>query len=146
MDRQLVFELPNNVQFIEDAVEFVLHRCTTCETAARKLGFNFRVCLTEALANAMIYGNRQDPSKRVRVEVFVEGNCLRARVTDQGDGFNPERVPDPTAATNLRKEGGRGIFLMRKLMDEVHFNERGNAVTLVLLLPDPRTTVREASA
>jgi anti-sigma regulatory factor (Ser/Thr protein kinase) len=55
-------------------------------------------------------------------------------------------VPDPTVPANLRKEGGRGIFLMRKLMDEVHFNERGNAVTLVLLLPDSRTRVHEASA
>jgi len=146
MDRELVFELPNDLQFIEEAVEFVVHRCTTCESVARKLRFNFRVCLTEALANAMIYGNRRDPSKRVRVEVFVQGNRLRARVTDQGNGFNPDGVPDPTVPANLRKEGGRGIFLMRKLMDEVHYNERGNAVTLVLLLPDSRTRAHEASA
>ncbi len=146
MEHELVFELPNDLQFIEEAVEFVVHRCSTCDQVARKLRFNFRVCLTEALANAMIYGNRRDPSKRVRVEVFVHGNRLRARVTDQGDGFNPDRLPDPTAPANLRKEGGRGIFLMRKLMDEVHFNERGNAVTLVLLLPGPEPAVREATA
>lgn len=146
MDRELVFELPNDLQFIEEAVEFVVRRCSTCEDAARKLRFNFRVCLTEALSNAMIYGNRQDPSKRVRVEVFVHRNRLRARVTDQGNGFNPDRVPDPTAPSNRLKEGGRGIFLMRTLMDEVHFNERGNAVTLVLLLPGPQSAAREASA
>jgi serine/threonine-protein kinase RsbW len=146
MDRQLVFELPNDLHCIEDAVEFVVARCSTCDAMARKLRLNFRVGLCEALSNAMIYGNGRDPSKRVRIEVRVLPDSLTAQVTDEGGGFDPARVPDPTTPVNVRKVNGRGIFLMRKLMDEVHFNDRGNSVTLVLYLSDSNPDRREASA
>jgi serine/threonine-protein kinase RsbW len=146
MDRQLVFELPNDVHCIEEAVEFVVSRCSTCEVVARKLRLNFRVGLCEALSNAMIYGNGQDPSKRVRLEVRLGPDYLTAQVTDQGRGFDPDRVPDPTTPVNLTREHGRGLFLMRQLMDEVHFNDRGNSVTLVLYLSGPEPDRREASA
>jgi serine/threonine-protein kinase RsbW len=146
MERQLLFELPNDLQCIEETVEFVVSRCSTCEEAARKLRLNFRVSLIEALSNAMIYGNGRDPSKKVRVEVFVYRGSLTARVTDEGTGFDPQDVPDPTTHANRRKIGGRGLFLMRKLMDEVRYNDRGNSVTLVLHLPTPERISREASA
>jgi serine/threonine-protein kinase RsbW len=146
MDRQLVFELPNDLGCIEEAVEFVLLRCRHCEEVSRKLSFNFRVSLAEALANAMVYGNGGDPLKRVRVEVVLDTRMIRARVVDQGPGFDPNRVPDPTAPEYLNRPCGRGIFMMRKLMDEVHFNERGNAVTLVLRFPPPEAMLHEASA
>ena len=146
MDRQLVFELPNDVHCIEEAVEFVVSRCSTCEEVGRKLRLNFRVGLCEALSNAMIYGNGRDPSKRVRLEVRLASDCLTAQVTDQGRGFDPDRVPDPTTPMNLLREHGRGLYLMRQLMDEVHFNDQGNSVTLVLYLSDPEPERREASA
>lgn len=146
MDRDLVFELPNDLQCIEDAVEFVVGRCEGCDQRERRLHFNLRVSLTEALSNAMIYGNRRDPSKRVRVEVVVRGRALRLRVTDQGPGFDRDCLVDPTAPENLECPGGRGIFLMRQLMDEVRFNERGNAVTLILRLSYTDPMPREASA
>lgn len=146
MDRQLVFELPNDVRCIHEAVEFVVSRCSTCEIVARKLRLNFRVGLCEALSNAMIYGNGQDPSKRVRLEVRVGRDSLTAQITDQGRGFDPARVPDPTTPVNLRRENGRGLFLMRQLMDEVHFNDLGNSVTLVLYLSNLDPDRREASA
>lgn len=134
METELVLELPNDLRQIEHAVEYVMQRCAACQAHGRKLRLNFRVSLTEALSNAMLYGNRKDPHKRVRVEVIV-GDCeLVARITDEGHGFDPDRVPDPTAPGNIEKAGGRGLFLMRELMDEVHFNERGNQVTLVLKL------------
>lgn len=146
MDRQLVFELPNDVHCIEDAVEFVVSRCSSCHEAAAKLRLNFRVGLCEALSNAMIYGNGGDPTKRVRLEIRVGPDCLTAQVTDQGHGFDPARVPDPTAPVNLCREQGRGLFLMRQLMDEVHFNDQGNSVKLVLYLSDGKPGRREASA
>lgn len=146
IDRELIFELPNDLHCIEDAVEFIVSRCSTCQDVARKLRFNFRVSLVEALSNAMIYGNGRDPAKRVRLEVHLSAGRLTARVTDQGHGFNPLRVPDPTAPENLLEEGGRGLFLMRKLMDEVHYNERGNSVTLVLNLSASRTFPDQATA
>lgn len=134
MDDPLVLELPNDLRSIEHAVEYVVERCRRCEVHASRLRLNFRVGLTEALSNAMLYGNDADPRKRVRIEVRIGPGAIRARVTDQGSGFDPERVPDPTLPDNLTRPGGRGLFLMRKLLDEVHFNERGNSVTLVLRL------------
>jgi serine/threonine-protein kinase RsbW len=96
------------------------------------VNLNFRVGLTEALSNAMLYGNDSDPEKRVRVEVTIKHEEVSVIVTDQGMGFDPASVPDPTLPGNISKTGGRGIFLMKALMDEVKFNERGNSVTLVL--------------
>ncbi len=146
MEKQLVIELPSDLQCIEETVEFVVSRCASCEEVARKLRFNFRVCLAEALSNAMIYGNGRDPSKRVQVEIVLEEGRLVARVTDEGTGFDPSGVPDPTTPQNLRKVGGRGLFLMRKLMDDVRYNDRGNSVTLTLHLPTSERVRHEASA
>jgi serine/threonine-protein kinase RsbW len=146
MDRELVFELPNDLQCIEEAVEFVAGRCCDCRVAARQFRLNFRVGLTEALANAMIYGNGRDPSKRVRIQVTLKPDALIARITDQGNGFDPSEVADPTVSENLHRVGGRGIFLMRKLMDEVRFNDQGNSVTLVLRLGEGEALRSEATA
>ena len=132
MDQELILELPNDIRSIEHAVEYVMRHCSTCSDCARRLNLNFRVGLTEALSNAMLYGNRSDPQKRVRVEVDIKVEEVAVRVTDQGSGFDPTTVPDPTLPDNISKTGGRGIFLMRALMDEVRFNDQGNSVTLVL--------------
>ncbi|MEX0855961.1 MAG: ATP-binding protein [Gemmatimonadota bacterium] len=146
LERQLVVDLPNDLQRIEETVDFVVSRCSTCDEVARKLRFNFRVSLCEALANAMIYGNGRDPSKRVHVEVILDSGCLTARITDEGSGFDPLRVPDPTLRQNLHKVGGRGLFIMQNLMDEVRFNAQGNCVTLVLQLSQSGREPTRASA
>ena len=80
----------------------------------------------------MIYGNARDLSKRVRVEVDLSTERLSVLVRDEGHGFDPTAVPDPTLPENLEQPGGRGIFLLRELMDEVDYNECGNCVRLVL--------------
>lgn len=136
METELVLELPNDPRVIEHAVEYVMQRCGPCQAGERKFRLNFRVGLTEALSNAMLYGNEEDPRKRVRLEVWLDDSQILMRVTDEGDGFDPAQVPDPTTPSNLVKSGGRGLFLMRQLMDEVYFNDRGNSVTLVLRLDD----------
>jgi len=132
VDQELILELPNDIRSIEHAVEYVTRHCTSCCEYARRLNFNFRVGLTEALSNARLYGNNSDPEKSVRVEVAIKLEEVSVRVTDQGVGFDPTTVPDPTLPANISKSGGRGIFLMKALMDEVQFNDRGNSVTLVL--------------
>jgi len=134
-----MLELPNDIRSIEHAVEYVMEHCAGCCAYARKLNLNFRIGLSEALSNAMLYGNERDPGKRVRVEVTIRDEEVTARVTDQGAGFDHETVPDPTLPGNLSKPGGRGIFLMRSLMDDVQFNEEGNSVTLVLRLEEGRS-------
>lgn len=130
----LVLELPTDIQSIESAVDYVMHRCASCNAQGRRLNLNFRVGLTEALTNAMLYGNAHDPSKNVVVEVVMGEGRLQATVRDQGAGFDPASIPDPTMPENLTRPCGRGVFLMRQLLDEVSFNDRGNEVTLVLRL------------
>jgi len=136
MAPDLVLDIPSDLSTIEEAVEFVMQRCGgSCGEDHRLLRLNLRVGLAEALANAMLYGNGRDPSKRVKMEVAFRDSAIMARITDQGSGFDPLSVPDPTEPPNLSRAEGRGIFLMRKLLDEVHFNDQGNSVTLILRLP-----------
>lgn len=134
MDEDLVLEIPTDVHSIAGAVDYVMSRCVAGQMHARKLNLNFRVGLTEALSNAMMYGNGHDPSKNVVVEVVMSQGCLQATVRDQGTGFDPSSIPDPTLPENVSRSCGRGLFLMRELLDEVWYNERGNEVTLVLRL------------
>ena len=131
---EFILDVPNDTSAIEQAVEEVMNRCQNCQCQQRRLRLNLRVSLVEALSNAIRYGNRECPNASVRLELLVGPERITARVIDQGTGFDPSCVPDPTNPENRVKEGGRGLFLMRKLMDEVHYNERGNCVTLVLRL------------
>ena len=129
---EFVLELPSDLRVIEAAVAYLVGRCQAFAFKGSRLTLNLRVGVSEALANAMLYGNGRDPSKRVRVEVLLDCTRVALHVIDEGRGFDPDAVPDPTAAANLERPGGRGLFLLRKLMDEVEYNECGNAVRLVL--------------
>lgn len=133
MPTDYVLELPNDLRAIERAVNYLIERGQEIGFSPERLRLNLRVGLTEALANAMLYGNCRDPRKRVRIDAQVSEGVLTIRVTDEGRGFNPNAVSDPTLPRNRMRPGGRGIFLIRKLMDRVEFNERGNAITMVLL-------------
>ena len=137
-----ILELPNDLRAIERAVSYLIDKGQEAGFNEERLRLNLRVGLTEALANAMLYGTARDPRKRVRVEAHVTGQVITVRVTDEGRGFNPAAVLDPTLPRNRTRAGGRGIFLIKKLMDRVEFNERGNAITMVLydVAPEARET------
>jgi len=129
---ELEIELPNDLRAIEQSVEVVLDRGRQVGFNADRLRLNLRVGLTEALANAMLYGNGQDPRKRVLVEARLTPDEIRIRVTDEGRGFDPDSVPDPTTPDRIPRSYGRGIFLIRRLMDHVEYNERGNSIEMRL--------------
>ena len=133
MPFDFTLELPNDLRAIERAVSYLMDRGLEAGFDNDRLRLNFRVGLTEALANAMLYGNCRDPRKRVRVEARVAPEEITVQVTDEGLGFDPGKVLDPTLPTNRTRSGGRGIFLIRKLMDRVEFNETGNSITMVLV-------------
>ena len=144
MEPQHVLELPNDLGAIERSVDYLLERCRDAGFDERRLRLNLRVGVAEALANAMMYGNARDPGKRVTLEAWVSETRVRVRVTDEGTGFDPEALPDPTLPQNRTRARGRGVYLITELMDEVTFNARGNSVEMVLYgADDPRT--REAS-
>lgn len=93
--------------------------------------FGVKLALEEALVNAIKHGNGMDPNKRVRVNCQVSQQEARITITDEGPGFDPESVPDPTDDENIEKPGGRGIMLMKAFMSTVEFGKNGNEVLLV---------------
>jgi len=106
-------------------------------TRLRELGYDddhlfaVRLALEEALVNAMKHGNRFEATRSVRVWYRASPDRVEIRVADEGPGFDPSTVPDPTADENLEKPCGRGIMLMRCYIDKVEFSPRGNEVLMV---------------
>jgi serine/threonine-protein kinase RsbW len=92
-----------------------------------------RLALEEAIVNGLRHGNQGDPRKRVRVRYRVDAEAVVAEVEDEGPGFNPDCVPDPTTAENLDKPSGRGLLLMRHYMSWLRYHGRGNRLTLCKL-------------
>ena len=134
----LALDLPSDLRLIEETIALLVCYVRTAGFGGSRLNLNVRVGVTEALANAMLYGNDSDPGKQVRVQIVLEAARAVIRVADQGPGFDPGSVPDPTVPERLHRSGGRGLFLIRQLMDEVEYNERGNEVQLVLQRDPPR--------
>ncbi len=92
--------------------------------------FGIRLALEEALVNAMKHGNQLDPRKKVRIAWRIENEIFYVRIGDEGKGFDPDDVPDPTDLENLERPCGRGLMLMRHYMNDVRFVERGNVVVM----------------
>ncbi len=91
---------------------------------------NIMIAVTEAVNNAIHHGNRNDKSKNVALALTLEDSQIKFTVSDEGTGFDYQNLPDPTAPENLKKPGGRGIFLMKHLCDEVAFKQDGKVVEL----------------
>src|SRR4029078_1039459 len=128
-------EIPNDVRHIERVVELVRRECRVMAYGERQLMLNVPVALTEALSNAILRGNRDDPAKHVHIRAEVGAERLVVEVGDEGGGFDLEAsLVDPTTPENLGREDGRGLFLMRKLMDRVERLEapRGRRVCVEL--------------
>ena len=109
------------------------------EELALQLGFtederdSLAIAVTEVVANAILHGNKKIKSKKVFVKFVVSNRTLEIHVRDEGGGFKPEEVADPLQPENLYKDSGRGIFIVKTLMDEVkyHFNKTGTNVILI---------------
>jgi serine/threonine-protein kinase RsbW len=95
--------------------------------------FHIAMAVREAAINAVLHGNDYDPARQIEVSLENTGKDLMITIADQGRGFDPGKVPDPLAKENLLRGTGRGIFLIRSLMDEVHFRQLhpGTELTLV---------------
>jgi len=88
------------------------------------------VSAMEAVNNEILHGNRSDPDKMVDIEISSINDQLHITVTDEGSGFRPETVPDPTTPENIEALNGRGIYLMSHLADKIQYSEKGNSVTM----------------
>ena len=124
------FELPSDLSLMNGVLHYLIERVS-------KLGLikpersNLFVALDEAFVNAVKHGNRNDPSKMVRITAELSAKEARFTVEDEGNGFNLQEIPDPCDPANLFKSSGRGVLLIYNIMDEVKYNERGNQLTMV---------------
>lgn len=91
---------------------------------------NIMIAVTEAVNNAIKHGNGSDSTKNVSLTLSFEEGLIKFKVEDEGTGFDHQNLPDPTSPENLEKPGGRGIFLMKHLSDEVEFDDNGRVVQL----------------
>lgn len=91
---------------------------------------NILVALTEAVNNAIQHGNKFDKTKKINILFEPQKQLLKFEITDEGEGFDYENVPDPTSPENIEKPNGRGVFLMRHLADDVKYLENGRKVEL----------------
>ena len=128
---QTELRLPSRLEAVADganAVAEFLSRVGVGEEAA----FGIDMAVREGIANAVIHGNKLDEEKLVTITIAKSGDTLEFIIRDQGRGFDPETISDPTAAENILKTSGRGIFFMRNFMDEVSW----------LVLPEGGTALR----
>ena len=133
--RVVEVDIPSDVRLIERVVELVRRECEEMDYAHRQITLNVPVALTEALSNAILRGNLDDPAKHVHVRAEVDTVRLVVEVADEGAGFDLDASSiDPTTPGNVNREDGRGLFLMQKLMDRVELVEgaRGSIVRMIL--------------
>ncbi|HMU43743.1 MAG TPA: ATP-binding protein [Ignavibacteriaceae bacterium] len=123
---------PNNLITVEEFVNYFGRDLNLSEEKIAHL----LLTVTEATTNAIIHGNKCDAKKLVVIDVWVENGSLYISVKDNGKGFDPSALPDPTETDNLLKDSGRGVYLMKVYMDEIKFNvtEQGTETLLILKL------------
>lgn len=115
-----------------DQVGHIVDELTRAASLDEEAHGALMLSLSEAVTNAIMHGNKQDPTKWVHLRAeLVDGN-LEVTVEDEGDGFNPSLIPSPVDGDNLLRQGGRGVFLMRMYCKDVRFSKGGRALTLVV--------------
>jgi len=129
-------ELPSDLRYLEEVTSSLVEWAAKFGIVRAKDSDLF-IALDEALANAIKHGNREDASKIVRVRAEISTRAACFTISDEGAGFNPATIPDPHDPANLFKASGRGIMLMRQIMDYVCYNERGNEVTMLKFAEPP---------
>jgi serine/threonine-protein kinase RsbW len=116
----------SNLRIVENVIDEIVNEIGITQENYGKI----LVSTLEAVNNAIMHGNKFNKDKLVDVEISFKNEKLKVRISDQGNGFVPADVPDPTMPKNIEALNGRGIFLMSKLADEIKYSKRGNAVTM----------------
>ena len=132
---RITVQVPSSVDCIAEAVSVVTRHFLAGAVAGRQVRLRLRGALSEALPNAIVRGNREDASKRVWVQADLGPEQICLHVTDEGDGFDPAAVPDALLPEGVSQEGGRGLFLIHRMVDDVHFNAQGNSICMTLRRP-----------
>ena len=130
-DEYRKFEIKSDYTQAKQAEDKLVAEAAACDYDEDTI-FALRLSLEEALSNAIRHGNKGDKNKKVCLRYQISAELIDIYVEDEGEGFDPLCIPDPTARENLENPNGRGIMLMRAYMNQVEYNRRGNAVHLVM--------------
>jgi serine/threonine-protein kinase RsbW len=123
--------LPSRIESVEEAAT-TIGQILSRSGVNEEVSFGVDMAVREAVTNAVLHGNKKDEGKFVHVTTRTSPNSVEIRVDDEGEGFNPENVPNPTESENILKTSGRGIFFMRTFMNDVEW----------FIRPEGGTTVR----
>jgi len=123
-------QLPSRIDSIT-IVENFIDELSTKYSFSDELYANVLTCLSEAVINAIVHGNRENLDKKVYINLeVIEDKRLIFTISDEGEGFDFNNIPDPTAPDNIEKLSGRGVFIIKKLADQCIFNSKGNELEL----------------
>lgn len=122
---------PENICEIESIVHHLTQEFDLCPEVTD----NLLISLTEAVNNAIIHGNGADENKYVQIQVLRDGSLLSVAIEDEGEGFNPNNLPDPTTPEYIECCGGRGVFLIHQLCDKVEYKKNGARLVISFELP-----------
>lgn len=129
-DYQLV--IPSALEKLTD-IEAMTERIAEAYHLSEDDRDNLAIAITELSNNAIIHGNRYEYHKKVIISFYHENDSIRVYIKDEGSGFDPTRVDDPLQPENLMKESGRGIFILKSLMDDVSFNVTPQGTEVMIL-------------
>lgn|SRR5574344_1235638 len=121
--------LPSTLDSI-NLVEKVIDEVSERQSISPDLYGKILVSVVEAVNNAISHGNKLSNFKKVRIDFTIKDNVLDVAVEDEGAGFNPVNIPDPTAPENIENISGRGVFIMKRYTDKLVYNDKGTKVTL----------------
>ncbi|MDP8264658.1 MAG: ATP-binding protein [Candidatus Aceula lacicola] len=125
--------LPSRLDIVPDFLSEIVSYLKQNQLEEQKI-FEIKLCLEEALVNAIKHGNKLDEELSVSARIRIERNLVEIDVEDQGDGFDPKKLEDPTSEENLCKLGGRGVFLIKEQMDKVEFLDGGCRLKMIKFL------------
>lgn len=130
---QILEKIPSSLEVIPPFISKVIEKIKALGMSEDEL-FNVRLCLEEALVNAVKHGNKMDSNLFVEVSLKADSDRLVMEIKDEGEGFDFVNIKDPTREENLERTQGRGVFLIKKLMDEVRFEEKGSRIVMIKYL------------
>ena len=133
------FQVPSALSEVQKTSEKVL-QCLKPLALSEALVFDIRLCLEEALINAMKDGHKLKEDLKVKLEVEFASDEIRITIEDQGEGFDHQNLKDCTKVDNLTRNRGRGVYLIHQLMDQVIYNAKGNRLVMVKFLKSAAST------
>lgn len=126
-------EIFSDPELMPEVEQFVLDVAEEVGLNENKFN-NIALAVAEAISNSIKHGNKNDKSKKVFIKIEVKNDQMIVTLKDEGTGFDPNTVPDPTRPENILKESGRGVHIMRSLLDDLRFNFTPNGTEIILII------------